>query len=405
MSTHFFADVPTTEPDVILGLLDAFRSDTSPQKVNLGIGLYQDSSGKIPVLQSIQRAASQWIELEENKSYLSIDGVATYNAATQELLFGEDSPVVADRRVTTIQSVGGSGGLRLGAELIHRFLPEASIYISDPSWENHRCLFESAGVKVETYPYYDPETSGLKKTDMLDALCKMPMGSAVLLHACCHNPTGVDLDLETWREVVGICAERQLLPFVDFAYQGFAVGNQEDAAPIRMFAERGLTFLISNSYSKSFSMYRERCGALSVVTGSAKEAAAVSSQVKRIVRSIYSSPPSYGAQLISIVLNTPELYVLWEQELAEMRERIRSMRRLLASKLSVTLSGRDFSFILKQQGMFSYSGLSSQQVRLLRDKYNIYALESGRICVAAINERNVDYISEAMAGVLGSKGL
>lgn len=405
MSTHFFADVPTTEPDVILSLLEAFRSDPSPQKVNLGIGLYQDSSGKIPVLQSIQRAASQWIELEENKSYLSIDGVATYNTATQELLFGKNSRVVADKRVTTIQSVGGSGGLRLGAELIHQFLPDASVYISDPSWENHRGLFESAGLKVETYPYYDPETSGLKKAEMLEALRKMPMGSVVLLHACCHNPTGVDLDLETWKDVVAICEERELLPFIDFAYQGFAVGNEEDAVPIRMFVERELTFLISNSYSKSFSMYRERCGALSVVTGSTKEAAAVSSQVKRIVRSIYSSPPSYGAQLISLVLNTPELYVLWEHELAEMRQRIHSMRRLLASKLSVAVPSRDFSFILKQQGMFSYSGLSSQQVRLLKSKYNIYALESGRICVAAINERNVDYISEAITGVLDSKTL
>jgi aromatic-amino-acid transaminase len=399
-TTSFFANVPTAAPDVILGVTEAFRNDASPQKVNLGVGVYQDGTGRIPVLQAIKHAAKQWLELEDSKTYLPIDGLATYNSATQDLLFGKNSRVVADKRVTTVQSVGGSGALKLGAELIRRFLPSAAIYISDPSWENHRVVFEAAGLKVETYPYYDPSTSGLKRSEMLETFRKLPPGSAVLLHACCHNPTGVDLDMDTWREVIDICAERQLLPFLDFAYQGFADGNEQDAAPIRMFADKGLTFIVSNSYAKSFSMYRERCGALSVVTGSAKETAAVLSQLKRVVRSIYSSPPSYGAQLISLVLNSPELHALWERELGEMRERIHSMRRLFCSKLATAVTNRDFSFILKQRGMFSYSGLSAEMVRSLRDRYHIYAIESGRICVAAINEGNVDYICQAISGVI-----
>jgi aromatic-amino-acid transaminase len=363
MSTSFFANIPTAAPDVILGVTEAFRNDSAPKKVNLGVGVYQDSTGKIPVLEAIKHAAKQWLEIEDTKTYLPIDGVAQYNSATQTLLFGKDSPVITEKRAVTVQSVGGSGALKLGADLIHRFLPNATIYISDPSWENHRVVFEAAGIKVETYPYYDPSTSGLRKTEMLETLRKIPSRSAVLLHACCHNPTGVDLDLDTWREVVEICAERDLLAFLDFAYQGFAEGTQEDAAPIRMFVDKGLTFIVSNSYAKSFSMYRERCGAFSVVTGSSQEAAAVLTQLKRIVRSIYSSPPSYGAQLISIVLNSPELKALWERELGEMRDRIHSMRHLFCSKLAAVVPDRDFSFILKQRGMFSYSGRSGSEIR------------------------------------------
>jgi aromatic-amino-acid transaminase len=400
MNCSFFTEIPTAAPDAILGITEAFRNDTAPKKVNLGVGVYQDATGKIPVLEAIKHAAKQWLELEDTKTYLPIDGVAAYNAATQELLFGKSSPVITEKRVVTVQSVGGSGALKLGAELIQRFFPCPTIYISDPSWENHRVVFEAAGIKVETYPYYDATTSGLKKVEMLESLRTIPARSAVLLHACCHNPTGVDLDVDTWKEVVDICAERELLPFVDFAYQGFGEGIDQDAVPIRMLVEKGLTFIVTNSYAKSFSMYRERCGAISVVTGSAKEAAAVLSQLKRIVRSIYSSPPSYGAQLISIVLNSPELRSLWERELGEMRERIHSMRHLFCSKLSAAVPNRDFSFILEQRGMFSYSGLSAEVVRSLRERYHIYAIESGRICVAAINEGNIDYICEAISGVL-----
>jgi aromatic-amino-acid transaminase len=400
MTSSFFSHVPVASPDVILGVTEAFRKDNDPRKVNLGVGIYQDGAGKITVLEVIKRAARQWLEMEENKSYLPIDGVAAFNSATQRLLFGTDSPLARDNRIVTIQSVGGSGALKLGAELIRECLPNASVYVSDPSWENHRALFGGAGLKVEAYPYYDASTHGLKKAEMLESLRKIPKQSVVLLHACCHNPTGVDLDHDSWREVVDICTERELLPFIDFAYQGFAEGLEQDAAAIRMFADKGLTFLVANSYAKSFSMYRERCGALSVVTGSSQESIAVLSQLKRIVRSLYSSPPSYGAQLISIVLNSVELKKMWEEELAEMCARIHDMRRLFCSKLAAAIPDHDFSFILQQRGMFSYSGLSAEMVRTLRERYHIYAIESGRICVAAINEGNVDYICEAISGVL-----
>lgn len=400
MTTSFFADVPVASPDVILGVTEAFRKDSDPRKVNLGVGIYQDGNGKIPVLKVIRHAAKQWFEAEENKSYLPIDGIASYNSATQELLFGKGAQAIAENRIVTIQSVGGSGALKLGADLIRRFLPDAAIYISDPSWENHRALFEGAGIKIATYPYYDATTHGLRRAEMLESLRNIPKRNAILLHACCHNPTGVDLDINTWKEVIDICAERELLPFIDFAYQGFAEGPEQDAAAIRMFADKGLSFLVANSYAKSFSMYRERCGALSIVTASSQEATAVLSQLKKIVRSLYSSPPSYGAQLISIVLNSPELKKMWEEELGEMCARIHSMRHLFCSKLAAAISDHDFSFILQQRGMFSYSGLSAEMVRSLRERYHIYAIESGRICVAAINEGNVDYICEAISGVL-----
>jgi aromatic-amino-acid transaminase len=277
------------------------------------------------------------------------------------------------------------------------------MYISDPSWENHRNIFEGAGLKVETYPYYDPKTSGLRSADMLTALRGLKPHSAVLLHACCHNPTGVDIDMATWKEAADICAEKSLVPFIDFAYQGFANGIQEDAAPVRLFAEKGLNFLVSNSFAKSFSMYRERVGGLSVVTSSQKEATTVMTQLKRIVRTIYSSPPSYGAQLVSLVLNTPQLRTMWEAELTEMRERIHEMRHLFVDRLKETVPSRDFSFITKQQGMFSYSGLSVENMKALREQYHVYGLDSGRICVAALNRKNVDYVCESIANVLSKR--
>jgi len=302
--------------------------------------------------------------------------------------------------VATIQTVGGSGALKLAIDFIHRFFPESTMYVSDPSWENHRVIFEAAGVKVETYPYYDPTSLGLRSADMLDALRRLRPRSAVLLHACCHNPTGVDIDAETWAQVAAICEERGLIPLVDCAYQGFGAGLEEDAAPVRAMVARGLTFFVASSYAKSFAMYRERVGALSVVTSSAKEAANMTSQIKRGVRMIYSSPPSYGAQVISIALNTPELRTLWERELTEMRVRIREMREVFAQRLEAAIPNRDFSFILNQHGMFSYSGLSADVVRELRERYHIYALDSGRICVAALNHNNVDYVCDAIAHIL-----
>lgn len=400
MATSLFSDIPAGITDPILGITEAFRADTHPSKVNLGVGIYQDANGKVPILESVKKAAAIWASTEDTKSYLPIDGLPTYNTATQELIFGNNSSVLAEKRVATIQAVGGSGALKLAIDCIHRFFPESTMYVSDPSWENHRVIFEAAGVKVETYPYYDPATHGLRSADMLDALRRLRPRSAVLLHACCHNPTGVDIDADTWAQVAAICEERGLIPLVDCAYQGFGAGLEEDAAPVRAMAERGLTFFVASSYAKSFAMYRERVGALSVVTGSAKEAANITSQIKRGVRMIYSSPPSYGAQVISIALNTPELRTLWECELTEMRVRIREMREVFARKLAAAIPNRDFSFILNQHGMFSYSGLSADVVRELRERYHIYALDSGRICVAALNHNNVDCVCDAIAQCL-----
>lgn len=396
----FFSDIQQAAPDAILGITEAFRADPSPTKVNLGVGVYQDGEGKSPLLESVRHAMKIWAEQEDTKTYLPIDGVPGFVQANQEFIFGKDAPVLKEKRVATIQSVGGSGGLKLAIEFIKRFLRQDTIYISDPSWENHRVIFEAAGMKVETYPYYDPKTCGLREADMLATLRALKPHTPVLLHACCHNPTGVDLDARAWREVVDICAERELIPLVDFAYQGFAEGLTQDAQAIQMFIDKGLTFFVANSFAKSLSMYRERVGALSIVTGSEKEAKAVTSQVKRIVRMIYSSPPSYGAQLAAIVMTHPELRPLWESEVMEMRERIHEMRHLLAKKLKEAIPDKDFSFILKQRGMFSYSGLSVDVMKELRQKYHVYGLDSGRICVAAINHHNVDYVAQSVASLV-----
>lgn len=403
MASSLFSGITSAPPDAILGMTEAFRNDPAQTKVNLGVGVYQDGDGKIPMLRAAQEAAKIWLTSEDSKTYLPIDGVATFNAANQELLFGKDSAVLKEKRVATIQTVGGSGALKVGIDFIRDSFPGTSMYISDPSWENHRNIFEGAGLKVETYPYYDPKTSGLRSADMLAALRGLKPHSAVLLHACCHNPTGVDIDMATWKEVADICAEKSLVPFIDFAYQGFANGIQEDAAPVRLFAEKGLNFLVSNSFAKSFSMYRERVGGLSVVTSSQKEATTVMTQLKRIVRTIYSSPPSYGAQLVSLALNTPQLRTMWESELTEMRERIHEMRHLFVDRLKETVPSRDFSFITKQQGMFSYSGLSVENMKALREQYHVYGLDSGRICVAALNRKNVDYVCESIANVLSKR--
>ena len=400
MNTSFFSTIETALPDPILGVTEAFRADPSPDKVNLGVGIYQDGTGAVPLLACVKEAAKRWLAQEDTKAYLPIDGVASFNTATQHNLFGSASQALVEKRVATIQSVGGSGALKLGIEFIRLAFPQTNVYVSDPSWENHRVLFEAAGAKVLTYPYYDPQTSGLRSDAMLETLRAVPSGSVILLHACCHNPTGVDIGKEEWDQVAEICSQRGLIPFLDIAYQGFAVGLDEDAYPIRLFVDKGLTFLVASSYAKSFALYRERAGALSVVTGSSKEAAAVTSQVKKIVRTIYSSPPSYGAQIVSIVLNDPTLREQWINELSAMRTRIQEMRQHFVNELRVALPNHDFSFILKQRGMFSYSGLSAEIVRELRAKNHIYALESGRICVASMNTKNVQYICKSIAEAL-----
>jgi len=403
MSESYFLNITAAPPDPILGVAEAFRADSSPAKVNLGVGVYQDNEGKTPLMEAIKQATQLWVSREDTKAYLTIDGVAAYNAATQELLFGKDAKVLQEKRVMTMQSIGGTGALRLGAEIIKQFFPGSAIYISDPSWENHTLLFKGAGLTVGSYPYYDPTTNGLKVDQMLSALRALPEHSAVLLHACCHNPTGVDIDLQTWEAVAEICSKHKLIPFIDSAYQGFAEGLTPDARPIRAFADKGLTFIVTTSYAKSFSMYRERCGALTVVTGSAQEASNLLSQMKRIVRTIYSTPASFGAQLVATVLTTPELRSMWEHELEGMRLRILEMRRAFTSTLREIIPERDFSFIEQQRGMFSYSGLSKDVVKELRERFHIHALDSGRICVAAMNTGNIEYICRSIAAVLKDK--
>jgi aromatic-amino-acid transaminase len=400
MSASYFSNIPAAVPDPILGVAEAFRADPHTDKVNLGVGVYQDNDGRTPILESIRRATALWTSKEDTKSYLTIDGVAAYNSGTQELLFGKDSAVIKDKRVMTMQSIGGTGALRLGAELIRQFFPGSALYVSDPSWENHKMLFQGSGLTVGSYPYYDAKTNGLKTDEMLTALRALPEHSVVLLHACCHNPTGVDIDLQTWEAVAEICAKHRLIPFLDSAYQGFAEGLQADARPIRLLADKGLTFIVTTSYAKSFSMYRERCGAMTVVTGSAQESSNLLTQMKRIVRTIYSSPASFGAQLVATVLTTPELRTMWEQELEGMRLRILEMRHAFTNTLREMIPDRDFSFIEKQRGMFSYSGLSKDVIRVLREQFHIHALDSGRICVAAMNTRNIEHICRSIATIL-----
>jgi len=399
MAQSPFSNVTLAPADPILGLTEAFQADQNPKKVNLGVGVYQDGTGKVPVLSVVREAERRWYEKEDSKSYLPIDGVPAYRKEVQELLFGKDSALVAEGRVVTAQALGGTGALKVGADFLRRFLPGAEVYISAPSWENHRALFESVGFAVKDYPYYAPQSHGLDFAAMRDALAMLPAASIVLLHACCHNPTGVDLDAAQWEEVVEVIRERALVPFVDFAYQGFGDGIDEDAVAVRAFARSGIPFVVSSSFSKSFSLYRERVGAISFVTADADETKRVTSQLKRVIRTNYSNPSSHGGQVVALVLSAAELRGKWEAELAEMRTRIKRMRSLFVERLAARGSG-DFSFIEQQRGMFSYSGLDVERVRRLRAEFGLYIVDSGRICVAAMNENNLDYITDSIAKVL-----
>jgi len=399
--THsLFQDVPLAPPDPILGVTDAFNADQNPKKVNLGVGVYQDGQGKIPVLRTVHEAEKRWVELETSKAYLPIDGLPAYRADVQNLLLGADHPLSKAGQVVTAQALGGTGALRVGGDFLRRFLPSSELWISAPTWENHRAVFEAAGFKVNEYPYYDPEIRGLAFGQMAAALRALPAASVVLLHGCCHNPTGVDLTSDNWLEVVNIVKERALVPFIDLAYQGFAEGPEPDAFAVRAFADAGVPTVISSSFSKSFSLYRERVGAITFVTGSADEAKRATSQLKRTIRSNYSNPSSHGAQIAAMILSDAELRKSWEAELTEMRERIVRMRALFVQKLATKQQARDFSFVQKQRGMFSYSGLELPRVQRLRSEFGIYVVDSGRICVAAMNENNIDYITESIAQVL-----
>ena len=386
--------------DPILGITEAFNADTNPAKINLGVGVYYDDNGKVPLLACVHRAEVLLAEQLAPRTYLPIEGLAAYDKAVQELVFGADSPVIQEKRAVTVQAIGGTGALKIGADFLQRFAPGAQVWISDPSWENHRALFESAGFEVNNYPYYDPATRGVNFTGMLSALRAMPRGSVVVLHACCHNPTGADLTPAQWDEVIAAVTEGGLIPFLDMAYQGFGAGIAQDGAVVARFAAAGGPLLVSNSFSKSFSLYGERVGALSVVAASADEAARLLSQLKRVVRTNYSNPPIHGGKVVATVLTTPELRKLWEEELAAMRVRILDMRQQFVEKLKEKAPGSDFEFVREQVGMFSYSGLTKEQVERLRKEYSIYAVDTGRICVAALNSKNIDAVIDAIAKVL-----
>jgi aromatic-amino-acid transaminase len=400
MSASLFADVQLAPRDPILGLNEQFAADPNPAKVNLGVGVYFDDEGKLPVLKCVAEAERQLLAAPKAKGYLPIDGIAAYDKAVQGLVFGADSEAVKGGRIATVQALGGTGGLKVGADFLKRLQPKSGVLISDPSWENHRALFTNAGFEVGTYPYYDAATRGIRFDAMLAALNAAPAGTVVVLHACCHNPTGCDLTREQWAQVVQACQARGLVPFLDMAYQGFGDGITEDGAVIGQFMAAGLGFFVSTSFSKSFSLYGERVGALSVVCSSAEECTRVLSQLKIVIRTNYSNPPTFGAQVVATVLNTPALRAMWEEELAGMRQRIKATREQLVAKLAAAGVKGDLGYITRQKGMFSYSGLSAAQMQRLRSEFGVYGVDSGRICVAAINSRNIDAVVAALAKVM-----
>ncbi|MCC2596767.1 aspartate/tyrosine/aromatic aminotransferase [Pusillimonas sp. MFBS29] len=395
-----FESVELAPRDPILGLVEQYNADTRAQKVNLGVGVYYDDEGRLPLLECVKQAEMARIQAHAARGYLPIEGIPGYNKGAQTLLLGKDSPLLASGRVLTAQSLGGTGALKIGADFLRQLLPNSKVAISDPSWENHRALFERAGFVVETYPYYDAATRGLNFEGMLAGLQALPEQTIVVLHACCHNPTGVDPTFQQWEQIAEVVKNRNLVPFLDIAYQGFGDGLEEDAAVVRLFAQLDLTMLISSSFSKSFSLYGERVGALTLITSSTEESGRVLSQLKRVIRTNYSNPPTHGGTVVSTVLNTPELYTLWTTELATMRERIRTMRVQMVEKLKAHGVTQNFDFMLAQRGMFSYSGLTKDQVDRLREEHGVYAVSSGRICVAALNNGNIDYVAAAIAKVL-----
>jgi aromatic-amino-acid transaminase len=395
-----FSAVELAPRDPILGLNEAFNADTRTTKVNLGVGVYTNDEGKIPLLRAVRDAEKARVDAALPRGYLPIDGIAAYDSAVQALLLGADSPLIAAGRVLTAQALGGTGALKIGADFLKRLNPNAKVAISDPSWENHRALFEGAGFEVINYPYYDPATYGVNFAGMISALESYAAGTVVVLHGCCHNPTGADLTPDQWTKIIEVVKARQLVPFLDIAYQGFADGIDADATAVRQFAAADLDFFVSSSFSKSFSLYGERVGALSIVTSSKDESARVLSQLKRVIRTNYSNPPTHGGSIVAAVLSSPELRQTWEDELAEMRVRIRTMRESLVEKLKAAGAARDFSFVGKQRGMFSYTGLSADQVERLRTEFGIYAVSTGRICVAALNTKNIDAVASAITQVL-----
>ena len=399
-SASMFSTVEMAPRDPILGLNEQFNADTNPNKVNLGVGVYFDDTGKLPLLKCVQSAEATMAAAPKPRGYLPIDGIVAYDAGVKALVFGADSEPVKSGRVATVQAIGGTGGLKIGADFLKKLNPNAKVLISDPSWENHQALFTNAGFKVETYRYYDAATRGLNVDGMLADLKAAPAGTIALLHACCHNPTGYDITAAQWDQVVAICKSNNLVPFLDMAYQGFGYGLKEDGAVIQKFVDAGLTFFVSTSFSKSFSLYGERVGALSVLCTDKAEADRVLSQLKIAIRTNYSNPPTHGGSVVAAVLGSPELRKQWEDELAEMRVRIKAMRSAFVEKLKAAGVKQDMSFITTQIGMFSYSGLSKDQMVRLRNEFGVYGTDTGRMCVAALNSKNIDYVCASIAKVM-----
>ena len=397
-----FEHVQPYAGDPIFALVDAYNADPRPAKVNLSIGIYFDEQGRLPVLPSVQLAEARILAAAGPKPYLPMEGDAACRAEVAKLLLGSGHPAIAAGRVATIQTVGSSGGLKVGADFLKTWLPDAAVWVSDPTWDNHRSMFEGSGFQVHNYPYFDAASGGLRFDAMLDTLRGLPKRSIVLLHACCHNPTGVDLSAAQWDALIPVLRDRELLPYLDLAYQGFGDGITEDAYSVRALADAGLTFFVANSFSKSMSVYGERCGALSAVCASAAEAELVMGQLRFTVRRIYSSPGLHAAKIVAHVLGDADLRPMWEAELASMRERILAMRRALHSRLAALLPGRDVGYLLSQRGMFSYTGLSGAQVDALREQHAVYLIRSGRVCIAGLNSANVGRTAEAIAAVLNA---
>ena len=395
-----FTAVEMAPRDPILGLNEQFNADTNPAKVNLGVGVYFDDNGKLPLLACVQAAEKALMDKAAPRGYLPIDGIAAYDNAVKALVFGADSDVVKSGRVSTVQAIGGTGGLKIGADFLKKISPQAKVLISDPSWENHRAIFQNAGFEVGSYRYYDAATRSVNFDGMLADLNAAAPGTIVVLHACCHNPTGYDLTAAQWDQVIAAVKAKGLTAFLDMAYQGFGHGIQEDGAVVGKFVAAGLNIFVSTSFSKSFSLYGERVGALSVVASNKEEADRVLSQLKVVIRTNYSNPPTHGGAVVAAVLGNPELRALWEKELGEMRVRIKAMRQKLVDGLKAAGVQQDMSFITTQIGMFSYSGLSKDQMVRLRSEFGVYGTDTGRMCVAALNSKNIDYVCQAIAKVV-----
>jgi aspartate/tyrosine/aromatic aminotransferase len=395
-----FEQFTPAPPDAILGLTEAFRRDPNPNKINLGVGVYKDATGNTPILASVKEAETRLLQSEKSKSYLPIEGAPAFNAATQALLFGDSHEIIRSRRAATAQAPGGTGALRMAADTIARLMKGANVWISNPTWPNHPSVFQSAGLEVKVYPYFDAKHNDVDFDAMLATLREIPAGDVLVLHGACHNPTGVDLSPAQWQAVAEVVAQRHLLPLVDFAYQGFADGIMEDAVGLHTLAKTGVEMLVANSYSKNFGLYNERIGALTLVAKNEEAAQTLLSHVKLAIRANFSNPPAHGGAIVATVLNDPQLRAQWEDEVGQMRDRINGMRHLFVETLNEKGVERDFSFITRQRGMFSFSGLNPEQVKALRDDYAIYIVGSGRISVAGLSEESMDYLCTAIGEVL-----